>query len=75
MTITATELKENLGQYLDMAMREEIVITKNGKPVAKMVNPFMEKIEMLHSLTGILSTDMTLEEARRERIEKKCAYW
>ena len=74
MTITATELKENLGMYLGMAMQEEIIITKNGKPVAKLVNPFMDKVEDLYSLVGILSTDLTIEEGRKERLAKKCAY-
>ena len=31
MTITATELKKNLGKYLELAQKEEIVISKNGK--------------------------------------------
>ena len=31
MTITATEFKNNLGKYLDLASTEEIFISKNGK--------------------------------------------
>ena len=30
MSITATELKANLGKYLQMAETEDIYITKNG---------------------------------------------
>lgn len=74
MTITATELKINLGKYLDLAMTEEIIVTKNGRPIAKMVNPYKEKIDDLYSLAGILSENMTLEEAKKERLERKCAY-
>lgn len=31
MTITATELKKNLGKYLELALDEDVVISKNGK--------------------------------------------
>lgn len=31
-TITATEFKTNFGKYLELSMKEDILITKNGKP-------------------------------------------
>ena len=34
MSITATELKNNLGKYLLLSATEDIYITKNGKVVA-----------------------------------------
>ena len=37
MEITATELKLNLGKYLEMANEREIVITKNGKSIAQLI--------------------------------------
>ena len=39
MSITATELKNNLGKYLLLSAKEDIFITKNGKIVAKLTNP------------------------------------
>ena len=38
MSITATELKINLGKYLMLAETEDIYITRNGKVVAKLSN-------------------------------------
>ena len=35
MSITATELKNNLGKYLLLSAKEDVFITKNGKVVAK----------------------------------------
>lgn len=35
MSITATELKVNLGKYLMLAETEDIYITRNGKDYAK----------------------------------------
>jgi len=37
MEITATELKTNLGKYLEECKSREIIITKNGKPVAHLI--------------------------------------
>ncbi len=69
MSITATELKQNLGRYLLMAATEDIFITKNGKVVAKLSNPNQDKVNMAKSLFGVLPQDITLEEAKNERID------
>lgn len=43
--ISATELKKNLGKYLDMTMeKKEIVITKNNKKIARLT-PYITDIE------------------------------
>ena len=68
MSITATELKKNLGKYLAMSSNEDIYITRNGKVVAKLSNPFQDRVDMAKSLFGILPADVTLEEAREERL-------
>lgn len=70
MSITATELKMNLGKYLLLSETEDIYITRNGKVVAKLTNPFQDRVDAAKSLFGILPADVTLEEAREERLEK-----
>ena len=70
MTITATELKLNLGKYLILAETEDIYITRNGKVVAKLSNPFQDRVDMAKSLFGILPSDISLEESREERLNK-----
>ncbi|MGN1415283.1 MAG: type II toxin-antitoxin system Phd/YefM family antitoxin [Oscillospiraceae bacterium] len=70
MSITATELKMNLGKYLTLAETEDIFITKNGKVVAKLSNPNADRVKMAKSLLGIIPADITLEEARAERTDK-----
>ena len=50
MSITATELKENLGKYLAMASQEDIYITKNGKIVAKLSSPYQDRVALAKSL-------------------------
>ena len=70
MLITATELKRNLGKYLLLAETEDIYITKNGKVVAKLSNPQQDRADIAKSLFGILPSDVTLEEAREERLNR-----
>ena len=70
MSITATELKSNLGKYLLLAATEDIFITKNGKVISKLSNPHQDRVDMAKSLFGILPDDVSLEEAREERLEK-----
>lgn len=70
MSITAAELKSNLGEYLLLAATQDIYITQNGKTVAKLVSPYQDKLNIVDSLFGSVPADMTLEEARDERLAK-----
>ena len=66
MSITATELKNNLSKYLFLSATEDVYITKNGKVVAKLTTPYQDRIETAKSLFGILPVDADLEEAKRK---------
>lgn len=69
MSITATELKQNLSKYLLLSMTEDIYITRNGKVVSKLTNPFQDKLSTVDALFGSVPDTMTLEEAREERLD------
>ncbi len=71
MTITATELKNNLGKYLQISAMEDIFITKNGKVVAKLTNPYHDRVETAKSLFGILPKDIDIEDPKIERLAMK----
>ena len=71
MSITATELKQNLGKYLMLSAHEDINITKNGKVIAKLTNPYQDKVNTAKSLFGILPKDADMEKAREERLAAK----
>lgn len=70
MSVTATELKQNLGRYLLLAATEDVYITKNGKVIAKLSNPNQDRVNMAKSLFGVLPQDITPEEAKEERLSK-----
>ena len=67
MTITATELKNNLGKYLILAATEDIFITKNGKTIAKLTSPYQNKLDTVDALFGSIPDTITFEEARKEQ--------
>ena len=70
MSITATELKMNLSKYLLLSATEDIYITRNGKVISKLTNPFQERVDIAKSLFGILPADISLEDARTEALKK-----
>lgn len=72
MIITATELKKNLGKYLDMVSSENVLITKNGKIIAQLSNPVTEKLAALDRLTGLAKSDedVSLKQIRDERVSR-----
>ena len=70
MIITADELEENLDKYLQLSAAEDIYITKNGKVISKLTSPFEDRVQIAKSLAGIIPADITLEEAREERLNR-----
>ena len=70
MSITATELKQNLGKYLLLSATEDVYITKNGKVISKLTNPFQDKLSTVNDLFGSIPDNVSLEEAREEFASK-----
>ena len=70
MSITATELKANLGKYLQLAEFEDIYLTKNGKVVAKLSNPNIDRVKIAKSLIGSIPDTVSYEEATEERLKE-----
>ena len=62
MQITATELKSNLGMYLEKASSETIYVTQYGKRVAK-ITGIDDKRGLVDELFGSVPSTMSVEEA------------
>lgn len=73
MIVTATELKTNLGKYLELAAKQDIFITKNGKNIARLTSPTVNKLAVLDDLVGIIPEDENtdLDQLREERLERQ----
>lgn len=70
MSVTATELKENLSKYLLLSATEDIYITRNGKIISKLTNPFQNRVDVAKSLFGVLPENASVEEAKAARIDE-----
>lgn len=70
-TVTATEMKNNFGKYLKLAMEgEEIVVMKNGIEVARLVSHDNTVSFLSDSLLGVLKNDYSDEDIRKARAHK-----
>jgi len=72
LIITATELKTNIGKYLRLAETEDIIITKNNKPIVKLTSLRENKLDILTELVGVVQNDgYTLDDARKDRLSRQ----
>ena len=73
MIITATEFKTNLGKYLEIAASQDIFITKNGKNIARLTSPAVNKLALLDDLVGIIPESQTMDEdtIREEQLARQ----
>lgn len=78
MEVTLTELKGNLGKYITMSQKEDILVTKNGKIVSRITEPFttrkqkIEKRRIAKQLVGSINGEyMSLDDIRAERLSKQ----
>lgn len=70
-TVTATELQNNFGKYLNLVIKgNEIVITKKGKEVARIISKEQTVSFLTDSLKGVLKHDYDDKKIREERILK-----
>ncbi len=77
MQVALSELKINVGKYVDLSETEDVIITKYGKPTAKIVRfdkePWYmkrmpEKITSVEQLFGTLPDDIDLDGVKTERL-------
>ena len=71
-TATATEMQNNFGWYLAMVQEGcEIIVTKNGKEVGRLIPREKAVSYLTDSLTGILKGDTDIDKVREQRLKEK----
>ena len=71
MLVTATEFKLNLGKYLELVQNEDIWVTKNGKTVAKLINPNVSSVDAISGiLAGKVPAGIDRHSLREERLSR-----
>ena len=70
MIVTETEFKTNFDKYLDMLTKEDIFITRNGKTIAKVINPHFSAVDSLCGMLKNVPSVIDLDSLREERLSK-----
>lgn len=70
MVVTVTEFKANFEKYLELVAREDVFITRNGKTVAKVVNPQISAVDSLRGMLGNIPSDIDMDSLREEPLYK-----
>lgn len=65
MIINSSDFQNNVGKYLDLAEGQEIVITRNGSPVARLVGMNKTISFLSDRLVGLIPPDVD-EDAEKE---------
>ena len=71
-TATATELKNNLGKYLNLVMEgQEVVVTRNGNEIGRLVPRDATASYLTDSLIGILKGEHDIDCEKQQRLAHK----
>lgn len=71
MIVNSSDFQNNVGKYLDLASGQDIVITRNGAPVARLVGAEKTISFLSDKLVGILPQDIDLGKEKTERLARK----
>ena len=70
-TVTATEVQNNFGKYLQLVQTgEEVVILRNGKETARLISHEKSVSFLTDSLVGVLKGSYDDKAQRAERMAK-----
>ena len=71
MIVTSTEVQNNFGKYLELASGQEIVITKNGTAVARLIGIKIKEKSLASRLVGLVSADVDEDAIKAERLARQ----
>lgn len=70
-TVTATELQNNFGKYLQYVQTgNDVIILRNGKEVARLISHDKSVSFLTDSLIGVLKADYNKDAINKERMKK-----
>ena len=70
MFASSTDVKNRFGMYLEMAVGQDIIITRNGAAIAKLVGINAKEKSMSEQLRGIIPPDVDEEAIKAERMAR-----
>ena len=71
ITVTATDVQNNFGKYLQLVQTgEEIIILRNGSEMARLISHDKSVSFLTDALTGVLKSDCDDKQIRAERAKR-----
>jgi len=71
MIINSSDFQNNVGKYLDLAEGQEIVITRNGSPVARLLGMNKTISFLSDRLVGLIPPDEDEDAEKEERLARQ----
>jgi prevent-host-death family protein len=71
MIVNSSEFQNNVGKYLELAKTQEIVITRNGAPLVRMLGMDQTLSFLADKLVGVVPPTVSEDEARDERLSRQ----
>lgn len=65
--------KNNLGKHWELAAKQDVFITKNGKSIARLTSPSINKLSVLDDLVGIIppQENIDADHMKEERLSRQ----
>ena len=71
MIVNSIELQNNFGKYLEMVSGQEMIITKNGLPVARLLGVEDTATFLSDRLVGIVPRVLDEDQIKSERLARQ----
>ena len=75
--ISATELKNNLGHYMEMSTKEDVYVTKNKRVITVLTSPNAKAIQDFLDFPdsiGEIDENIDYDKIIKEEILKRCGF-
>ena len=71
MIIGSTEFQNNVGLYLQKAATEDVIITRNGKEVARLIGAERKGSYLVDALSGLFPKETDADKAKAEYLKER----
>ena len=71
MIVSSTEVQNNFGKYLELAAQQEIVITKNGRAIARLLGMDKTVSFLSDRLVGVIPEDVDENAMKSEHLRRQ----
>lgn len=71
MFVSSAEVQNDFTRYVDLASEQDIVITRDGQPVARLLGMAKSAALLSERLVGLVPRDVNEDAAKAERLARQ----